>query len=84
MMITHEGFVFMTPVGSYVKRVNVLGHSKDKVAFVNVFALDAATLFPTDKPPSDSRNQDWSAVTAGRKHLIAIPASTRQTTELNL
>ncbi len=82
-MITHQGFVFMTPTGTYLRRVDVLGHGCDKVAFVNAPTLDQATLFPNDRPPSDSKNQDWTAITAGRLKLVSLPAISRLTTELD-
>lgn len=81
-MITHKGFVFMTPKGTYVRESHIMGHARDKISYVNVPNLDAATLFPTDKPPSSTKKQDWSMIEAGRTNLVAIKALTTCTTEL--
>ena len=82
-MITHKGFVLMTPNGGYIARSTTLihgGHTRS--VFMNAPTLDQATLFPTNKPPSDSKNQDWSRIASGRCNLVPVPAITRLVTEI--
>ena len=76
-MITHEGFVFMTPTGDFIRRVPVSTNTKDGCAFVHT-NLSGATLFPYEKVPNDSKLQDWSKVTLGRDNLIVMKAVTQQ------
>jgi hypothetical protein len=59
-MITHEGFIFISPDGHYLIRHNYLGDApggKDSMQLTP--NLSAATLFSIDRLPSKG---DWTSV----------------------
>jgi hypothetical protein len=71
-MITHEGFIFISPDGHYLIRHNYLGDApggKDSMQLTP--NLSAATLFSTDRLPSKG---DWTSVVA-RMNRIDINAN---------
>ena len=80
-MVHHEGYVFITPRGTFVRRVEF---DDGGIAFVNSTTLDGATLFPSDKAPSESSKQDWTLIKDGRSSLRAMAARTTQTVRLAL